>query len=114
MVPGRPTKGLRCNPAKLLLDPHATAIEGEVKWDERVFGHRFDDPEQRNDTDSAPNVPRCMVTASDFDWEGDRAPRTPLDETVIYETHVKGPDSAPPRRARPSCAGPTRGWPIPP
>ena len=88
--PWAPSEGLRCNPAKLLLDPHATAIEGEVKWDERVFGHRFDDPDQRNDTDSGPNVPRCVVTASDHDWKGDRAPRTPLDETVIYETHVKG------------------------
>ncbi len=88
--PWAPSEGLRCNPAKLLLDPHATAIDGEVKWDERVFGHRFDDPDKRNDTDSAPNVPRCVVTASDHDWKVDRAPRTPLDETVIYETHVKG------------------------
>ncbi len=84
--PWAPDEGLRCNPAKLLLDPHATAIDGEVVWDESVFGHRFDAPEERNDTDSAPNVPRCIVTASDFDWQGDRAPRTPLDETVIYET----------------------------
>jgi isoamylase len=88
--PWAPDEGLRCNPAKLLLDPHATAIDGEVVWDESVFGHRFDAPEERNDTDSAPNVPRCIVTASAFDWESDQAPRTPLDETVIYETHVKG------------------------
>ena len=82
-------------------------------WDESVFGHRFDAPEERNDTDSAPNVPRCIVTASDFDWEGDRAPRTPLDETVIYETHVKGLTSAT-LRCRTSCGAPTRGWPIRP
>jgi isoamylase len=88
--PWDPGEGLRCNPAKLLLDPHATAVEGEVDWDESVFGHRFNEPEERNDSDSAPNMPRCMVTAADFDWQGDRPPSIPLDETVIYETHVKG------------------------
>jgi isoamylase len=88
--PWAPGEGLRCNPSKLLLDPHATAIEGEVDWGEAVFGHRFDAPEERNVEDSAPNMPRCVVTASDFEWEGDQAPGIPLDETVIYETHVKG------------------------
>ena len=88
--PWSPHEGLRCNPAKLLLDPHATAIEGEIDWDERVFGHRFDAPEERNLEDSAPNMPRCVITSSGFDWGADQSPRTPLDETVIYETHVKG------------------------
>ena len=88
--PWSPPEGLRCNPAKLLLDPHATAIEGEIDWDERVFGHRFDAPEERNLEDSAPNMPRCVITSSGFDWGADQSPRTPLDETVIYETHVKG------------------------
>ncbi len=88
--PWAPDEGLRCNPAKLLLDPHTTAIEGEISWDESVFGHCFDAPDGRNDADSAPNMPRCIVTSSDFNWGGDSPPRTPLDETVIYETHVKG------------------------
>jgi isoamylase len=88
--PWAPAEGLRCNGAKLLLDPHATAIEGEVLWDEAVFGHRFDKPEQLNDADSAPFMPRCVVTDRAFDWGDDSSPGTPLDETVIYETHVKG------------------------
>ncbi len=88
--PWAPGEGLRCNPAKLLIDPHATAIEGDVDWSEAVFGHRFDAPEESNGEDSAPNMPRCVVTVSDFDWEGDQPSRAPLDETVIYETHVKG------------------------
>lgn len=88
--PWNPSDGLRCNPAKLLLDPYATAVEGGVKWGEEVFGHRFDDPAERNDADSAASMPRCVVTSREFDWGDDRAPRTPLDETIIYETHVKG------------------------
>ena len=54
---------MRCNRAKLLLDPHALALEGEVTWDPAVFGHRLDAPEQPNDEDSAPFMPRCVVTA---------------------------------------------------
>src|SRR5512142_2619955 len=60
--PWDPGNGLRCNPAKLLLDPYAKAIEGELRWDEAVFGHRWDDPEgSRNEDDSAPFVPRSVV-----------------------------------------------------
>ncbi|HEY0870053.1 MAG TPA: glycogen debranching protein GlgX [Acidothermaceae bacterium] len=88
--PWEPSSGLRCNPAKLLLDPHATAIDGNIEWGEDVFGHLFDDPERRNDVDSAHAMPKCVVTDRQFNWSGDRAPRTPLAETVIYETHVKG------------------------
>ena len=85
-----PANGLRHNPHKLLLDPYATAIEGEFVWDEAVFGHRFDAPDQLNPTDSANFMPRCVVTGTDFDWGDDAHPLTPLDETVVYETHVKG------------------------
>ena len=92
--------GLRCNPAKLLLDPHATAIDGEVTWDEAVFGHTFDDPTGATTPTRPPFMPRCVVTDRGFDWEGDAPPRVALDETVIYETHVKGLTHAPPRRAR--------------
>ena len=88
--PWAPQDGLRCNPAKLLLDPHATAVDGEVTWGEAVFGHRFDDPGQANEADSAPNMPKCVVTDRHFDWEGDTPPNIALDETVIYEVHVKG------------------------
>jgi isoamylase len=88
--PWDPGAGLRCNPAKLLLDPHATAVDGEVRWGEEVFGHHFDEPTKRNDADSAPSMPKCVVTERGFDWSGDAAPRIALDESIVYETHVKG------------------------
>jgi isoamylase len=88
--PWDPIRGLRCNPHKLLIDPHATAIEGQVQWGEEVFGHRFDDPRRLNDADSAPCMPRGIIQASEFAWGDDRPPDIPLDETVIYEAHVKG------------------------
>ncbi|HEV2851164.1 MAG TPA: glycogen debranching protein GlgX [Thermoanaerobaculia bacterium] len=87
-------QGHRCNPAKLLIDPYAKAIEGEVRWNEAVFPYHFDDPEgsrhPRNDLDSAPFMPKCVVTNPFFDWGNDRPPRVPMHESVIYEVHVKG------------------------
>jgi isoamylase len=89
--PYDPAQGLRCNPAKLLIDPYAKAVVGDLDWDEAVFGYRFDDPDGRpNRIDSAPHVPRCVVTSPYFDWGNDRHPRRPWHETVIYEAHVKG------------------------
>jgi len=88
--PWAPAEGLRCNEAKLLIDPYATAVEGEVRWGEEVFGHLLSDPGQLNPADSAPSMPKCVVTDPGFDWEGDAPPQVPLDETIIYETHVKG------------------------
>jgi isoamylase len=88
--PWEPGRGLRCNGAKLLLDPYATAIDGEIEWTEAVFDHLHDAPTERNDADSAASMPKCIVTRREFDWEGDRPPRVPLAESVIYETHVKG------------------------
>jgi glycogen operon protein len=88
--PWAPAEGLRCNPAKLLLDPHATAIEGMVNWDEAVFGHHHGHPEQLNEADSAPFMPKCVVTDRNFDWGDDKRLNIPLEETIIYETHVKG------------------------
>jgi isoamylase len=88
--PWHPAAGLRCNPAKLLIDPYATALEGEVRWSPEVFGHMLDDPDTVSDLDSAAAMPRCVVTGRSFDWEGDGPLGVPLDETVIYETHVKG------------------------
>lgn len=89
--PWDPDHGHRCNPAKLLLDPYAKAVDGAVEWDEAVFPHRLDDPDGSfNDLDSAPFVPRSVVVDPAFDWEDDRHPRTPWHQTLIYETHVKG------------------------
>ena len=83
--------GARCDPSKLLLDPYAKAIDGEVIWDQAVFGYRFDDPEGPPETtDSAPFVPRSIVIDPTFDWAGDRPLRHPDHDTVIYEVHVKG------------------------
>ncbi|MEO6943051.1 MAG: glycogen debranching protein GlgX [Terrimesophilobacter sp.] len=88
--PWDPANGLRHNRNKLLLDPHATAIEGEYDWNPSVFGHDLDQPTIMNDSDDQSSVPKCVVTDPGFDWEGDEPPLTPLAETVIYELHVKG------------------------
>ncbi|PZS40697.1 MAG: glycogen debranching enzyme, partial [Pseudonocardiales bacterium] len=88
--PYNPAAGQRCNPAKLLLDPYAKAVEGSVQWDQAVFSYPFGHPDQRNDEDSAPHVPRSVVVNPFFSWDSDRHPRTPYHETVIYETHVRG------------------------
>ncbi len=85
-----PTSGHRCNPAKLLLDPYAKAIDGPVRWDQAMFSYPFGRPDERNDADSAPFVPRSVVVNPYFDWDMDRPPRIPYDETVIYEAHVRG------------------------
>jgi len=80
--PWDPSAGLRCNAAKLLLDPYARAVRGGVEWHPAVNG---DDP-----ADSAPYVPRSVVSAESFEWGDDRPPRTALADSVIYEAHVKG------------------------
>ncbi|HXZ75600.1 MAG TPA: hypothetical protein VEH31_32665, partial [Streptosporangiaceae bacterium] len=71
--PHHPDAGLRCNPAKLLLDPYAKAIDGQVRWDGAVYGYPLGgDDRARNDVDSAPFVPRSVVTNPWFDWGDDR------------------------------------------
>jgi len=88
--PWDPSAGNRCNPSKLLLDPYGKAVDGQVQWNEAVFGHFFDNPDAKNDADSAPFMPKSVVTNPHFDWSQDRYPRTPWHETIIYEVHVKG------------------------
>ncbi|KIO47907.1 glycogen debranching protein GlgX [Nitrosospira sp. NpAV] len=88
--PWAPEQGNRCNPAKLLLDPYAKGIDGEIRWDEAVFPYPFADPNARNDEDSASFMPKCVVLQPFFDWSGDRQLQRPWHETVIYELHVKG------------------------
>jgi isoamylase len=88
--PNDPSKGLRCNPKKLLLDPYAKAVDGELKWNQSLFGYQFGKPETRNDADSAKSMMLGVVTNPFFDWTGDRHPRTPYASTFIYEAHVKG------------------------
>jgi isoamylase len=88
--PYDPGAGQRCDPAKLLLDPYAKAIEGAVTWDPAVFSYQFGDPGTRNTDDSAPFVPRSIVVNPYFDWADDRPPRVGYLDSVIYEAHVRG------------------------
>ncbi|MFG2890853.1 glycogen debranching protein GlgX [Streptomyces sp. NPDC048248] len=88
--PYEPGQGLRCNSAKLLLDPYARAMSGRIDWDEAVYGYHFGKPEARNDLDSAPHTMASVVVNPYFDWGDDRPPRTAYHETVLYEAHVKG------------------------
>jgi len=89
--PFDPRRGLRFNPAKLLLDPYARAIEGFVDWDPSVFGYRTDAGDLvLDDRDSAPHVPRSVVVHDGFPWGDDRHPAVPWADTVIYEAHVRG------------------------
>jgi glycogen operon protein len=89
--PWSPDEGHWCNPAKLLLDPYAKAIDGGWKWDEAMFPYHWDNPDgSKNDLDSAPFMPKSVVVDPSFDWGGDAPPRTPWHKTIVYETHVKG------------------------
>ena len=88
--PYDPARGLRCNPAKLLLDPYAKATAGQLVWGDSVLGYPPGDPDGRSDLDSASSVPRSLVADPSFAWDGDRPPGTPWRDTIIYELHVKG------------------------
>jgi isoamylase len=93
--PWDPTSGAWCNPAKLLMDPYAMSVEGEVDWSPACFAYRMDDPDgteaqHPDDRDSAPHVPKSVVTNPYFDWGNDRPPDVPLHRSVIHEVHVKG------------------------
>jgi isoamylase len=85
-----PESGRRCNPNKLLLDPYAKATCGDFDWDPSLFAYNFGDPLSRNDEDSASHTMMGIVINPFFDWAGDRHPRVPYNDTVIYEAHVKG------------------------
>jgi len=84
--PWDPANGHRFNPAKLLLDPYALQVEGELR-DTGLLCGGLDQPDSR---DSAPAAPKGVVIADRYDWEDDSPPATPWGKTVIYEAHVKG------------------------
>lgn len=88
--PYNPAQGQRFNPNKLLLDPYAKAVAGEIDWGQSLFGYDFGDPDSRNDDDSAAAMAKGVVVSPFFEWGGDRPLKTPYAETVIYEAHVKG------------------------
>ncbi|MGH3181720.1 MAG: glycogen debranching protein GlgX, partial [Streptosporangiaceae bacterium] len=83
-------KGLRCNPAKLLLDPYARAVRGEVAFGPEVFDYEWGNQDAPSSLDSAGHVPLSLITEPGFDWGGDAPLRRDYADTVIYEVHVKG------------------------
>ena len=89
-TPWDPARGVRGNPAKLLLDPYAKAIDGTMRWHPSLYSHQADDPMEAETTDNAAYTPRSVVADPFFDWAGDRPPGIALSDTVIYEAHVKG------------------------
>ena len=88
--PDKPAEGKRYNPHKLLLDPYAKAVSGQIEWGQSLFGYDFGDPDSRNEEDSAAAMVKGVVINPFFEWAGDRLPKTPYAQTVIYESHVKG------------------------
>ena len=88
--PWDPARGLRCNPAKLLLDPYAKAVSGTVSFGPEVLGQDVTDPAEPSSLDSAGHVPRSLVTDPDFGWQDDKRPWHRYADTVLYEIHVKG------------------------
>ena len=90
--PWNPSQGLRCCPNKLLLDPYARAVEGSIQWSDAMFPYRMDKPTDGvcSSSDSAPLTYRSIVVNPYFDWRTEHRPNIPLEETVIYETHVRG------------------------
>jgi isoamylase len=88
--PYDPGKGSRCNPSKLLLDPYAKAIEGQIDGDESLFSYRFEDRGTLNQADSLGHTMLSIVVNPFFDWGNDRPPQREYHETIIYEAHVKG------------------------
>ncbi len=88
--PFDPGQGLRFNPSKLLLDPYARAIEGELALHDAVFGSVPGRDRAQQHMDSAPYVPRSVVVHDAFPWGEDVRPRTAWADSVVYELHVKG------------------------
>ena len=88
--PYDPARGARCNPAKLLLDPYAKAITGEVRFGPEVLDHAPDDPDRPSTLDSAAHVPRSLVVDPAYEWTTEPAPPRRYADTVVYEVHVKG------------------------
>ncbi|HWF64031.1 MAG TPA: glycogen debranching protein GlgX [Rhizomicrobium sp.] len=91
--PYEPGKGHRFNPAKLLLDPYAKSISGQLRWTDAVYGYRVTSARadlSMDRRDSAGAMPKAVVVDDHFSWGADKRPETPWDQTIIYEAHVKG------------------------
>ena len=88
--PHDPARGQRCNPAKLLLDPYAKAIDGQIDGHRSLYSYDFDHPAALNTEDSAAHTMTSVVINPYFDWGHDRPPNHEYHESLIYEAHVKG------------------------
>ena len=91
--PYEPQNGHRFNHNKLLIDPYAKQIVGELEWNDALFGYTIGHPDgdlSFDERDSAPFMPRCRVIDPAFTWGNTTHPRVPRDRTVFYETHVRG------------------------
>lgn len=91
--PYAPEAGHRFNPNKLLLDPYALEVRGELRWHDAAFGYRVGHRQQDlsfDRRDSAFIMPKCVVVDPAVTWGNDRPPNVPWDQSVIYEAHVKG------------------------
>jgi len=91
--PYDPAAGHRFNPNKLLLDPYAKALAGQLRWNDVAYGYRVGSPREDlafDRRDSARHVPKCRVGETAFTWNDDRRPHTSWEETIILEMHVRG------------------------
>src|SRR5437763_9795607 len=91
--PYDPAAGHRFNPNKLLLDPYAKALAGQLRWNDVVYGYRVGSPREDlafDRRDSARHMPKCRVVETAFTWNDDRQPHTSWEETIILEMHVRG------------------------
>src|SRR5919201_2688808 len=91
--PYEPKVGHRFNPAKLLLDPYAKAITGDIRWSDASFGYTIGHPDadlSRDERDSSGDMPRCVVVDTAFSWGDDKPLQIPWNKTLIYELHIKG------------------------
>ena len=106
-----PANGHRFNHHKLLIDPYAKQLVGELKWSEALFGYTIGHPDDDlsfDERDSAPFVPKCKVIDPAHTWGNDQPVRVPWDRTIIYETHLRGISMRHPsvgESVRGTCAG---------
>jgi glycogen operon protein len=91
--PYQPEEGHRFNPNKLLLDPYARLLHGQVRWSDALHGYRVASPRADlsfDRRDSAAAMPKAVVVDEPMHWTANNRPHTPWNETIIYETHLKG------------------------
>ncbi|MGN6489268.1 MAG: glycogen debranching protein GlgX, partial [Devosia sp.] len=92
--PYDPANGHRFNPNKLLLDPYARELRGEIEWSDAQFGYDpgSDDKDLSfSELDSAAGMPKgVVIDPHAYDWGDDQKPNVPWARTIFYETHVKG------------------------